>query len=387
MIKFSTLFICISLFAWACKTPVKAYDKGDYNNAIELSIRKLQKNPNDGETKALLQNAYRFAVQQGEEKIRSLANSNNDTRFEQMYFEYQKLQALYTTLQQYPSLTSHVRTTDYSSYVSTYKQKAGEVYLQKALQYLDLKNKEGYRKAYYAFQSAYRYSNNDVSIKEQMDAAYNMALVRIVILPLQDNYGNRGNYSGYPYANNYQLKNFEEELMRNLRYQGGNDFVKYYSDWDARSKDIHPDELLELRLGRLELGRPYDQTRTRTVSKEVVVRETVYKPDSVVKQYQRVSAQITTTRRTMVSSGDLLVTSTDDRGRILWNDVFRGEHRWTTEFASYRGDERALSEQDRALMNRYDRNEPNEDEVMEIILRHIQSEISQRLRSRFNRYY
>ncbi len=37
-----------SVIFFACKTANKAYDKGNYTNAIELAIKKLQKNPNDG---------------------------------------------------------------------------------------------------------------------------------------------------------------------------------------------------------------------------------------------------------------------------------------------------------------------------------------------------
>ncbi len=188
-------------------------------------------------------------------------------------------------------------------------------------------------------------------------------------------------------SNSYHLKNFEQNLVRNLQFSQNNEFIKFYSDWDARAEDIDADEILEMYLNRLEIGRPYDQHSTRNVSKEIVVKETVYKPDSVVKQYARVSAQLTVTRRTLVSEGDLYINARDMGGRILWSDMVRGEHRWQTEFATYRGDGRALSESDRALINRYDGNTPREDEVMEALLRQIENEMQYRLKSHFNRYY
>ncbi|HVE61247.1 MAG TPA: hypothetical protein VNA26_05480, partial [Chitinophagaceae bacterium] len=73
---------------FACKTANKAYDKGNYTNALELAIKKLQKNPNDGESKTLAKNAYNNAVNNHQDNIRSLSNSNSDLRFEKLYSEY-----------------------------------------------------------------------------------------------------------------------------------------------------------------------------------------------------------------------------------------------------------------------------------------------------------
>src|SRR5689334_10291846 len=107
----------------SCKTASKAYDKGDYTDAVALAIKKLQKDPNDGETKALLQAAYRNVVTVSESKIRTLSNSTGNP-YEAIYNEYRRLQSLYASVQPYPALASLVKAQDYSSYVKTYGEKA-----------------------------------------------------------------------------------------------------------------------------------------------------------------------------------------------------------------------------------------------------------------------
>ncbi len=92
MTKFYSLLLLSLFYLGACKTATKAYDRGDYNNAIELAIKKLQKDPSDGETKSLLQNAYRFAVDEHQDKIRILSNSTDEARYERIYNEYYYLQ-------------------------------------------------------------------------------------------------------------------------------------------------------------------------------------------------------------------------------------------------------------------------------------------------------
>jgi hypothetical protein len=76
----------------------------------------------------------------------------------------------------------------------------------------------------------------------------------------------------------------------------------------------------------------------------------------------------------------------DGERRVLWNDLVRAEHRWTTEFATFTGDERALSESDKALLNKSQRTPPRDEEVEEGMLDQLGSEVTRRLRSYYNRY-
>lgn len=380
MNKFYILLLSFSLTLIACKSASKAYDEGNFTNAIELAIKKLQKNPNDGEIKALAKNAYANAVNNHQDNIRSLSNSTNDDRFGKLYNEYLQLQKLYSLVRSQPSLTNFLRPVDYADYVETYANKSAEIHYQKGLTLLNENNKTAFREAYNEFKTALRYTPGDNVIQKKSEEAYQAAVINVVVLSMDQNYGS------YRYSSSYELRNFEVDIIRNLRYQLHNDFVQLYTEWDAKSRNVEPDEILEMRFGRLDIGRPYDQTQTRNVSKEIVVREVVYKPDSVVKQYGTVNAQIITTRRNMISEGDLYLSVRDARGRVVWNDIFRGEHRWQTEFATYRGDERALSQNDRTLLNR-NRNDyeaPREDDIIKEIFREIQNDMSYRLRNYYN---
>jgi tetratricopeptide (TPR) repeat protein len=396
MKKLYFLTLLSAVLFTACKTPGKAYDKGDYNTAIELAVKGLQKNPSDGEYKSIAQNAYKQAIADHQTNIRQLSGSSSDNRFEQIYNEYVQMQKLYNLIRQQPSLMTLVKPTDYTEYIATYKDKAGEVHYEKGMARMDEQSKRAYREAYVHFQKALKFKPNDAVLRRKADETYNLATVHVVVLPMNDFYGGGNRYdmggmgSSYGgYANNsYLLRNFEDQVVRNLRFNTGNNFVKFYSEWDARSARVEPDEILEMRLGRMIIGQPFDQQQTRNASREIVVKETYYKPDSVVRQTARVNAQVIITRRTLVSEGDLYITSRDAKGRILWSDIFRGEHRWQTEFATYRGDERALSENDRSLMNRSNAyNTPREDEIVQQVLAQIENEMSYRLRNNYSRYY
>ncbi|HET7898736.1 MAG TPA: hypothetical protein VFL47_13725 [Flavisolibacter sp.] len=379
MTKLYVPILLASFFFFSCKSANKAYNKGDYADAIELGVKKLQKDPSDAETRDLVKSAYTFAVNQSESNIRSLSNSNNDNRYEAILREYNRLQDLYQTIQASPVAAKAINPSSYSEYVQTYSNKVAEAHLATAGRWMAEGTKKAYREAYNEYSYALRYQST-ADIKRKRDEAYNAALTKILVVPIQ-------NYAGYNYNSSIQLEQFQNDVMRTLANNITDNFIRFYSDWDLRSKNLQPDQVLEMNLGRIVIGAPSDERSQRVVSKEVVVKETVYKPDSVVKQYATVRATVTNTRRTLLSEGDLYLTVRDVKGNVLWTDRFTGQHRWQTEFASYTGDERALTESDRTLLNRTNNsNPPREDEIMRELYRQIQLDLSNRLRGYYARF-
>src|SRR5690349_15116812 len=93
---YTFLFIGTAVIFFSCKTAKKVYEKGNYDEAVELAARKLQKNPNDAATLDILKNSYRFAVEDHETRIRNNSNSSNDLKWEWNYAEYLSLQRMYT---------------------------------------------------------------------------------------------------------------------------------------------------------------------------------------------------------------------------------------------------------------------------------------------------
>lgn len=378
MTKFYLLLIVSSVYLFSCKSASKSYQKGDYADAIELGVKKLQKDPYDGETKDIIQSSYNYAVNERENKIRILSNSLDDDRFGKIYNEYLHLQDLYQTIHAYPEPARLIKTKDYSSFVQTYREKATDVHIERADMWMKEGTKAAYREAYNELNTALRYRPSDIHLKKKRDSTYLEALTKVLVVPMQN--------GGYQYASSQQIQSFQNEILRTLASNMNNSFVKFYSEWEARNKDIRPDQILELNLSRIAIGQPYDNKNSREVSKEVVIKETVYKPDSVIKQYGTVRAKITTTQRTLVSEGDLLITIKDPKGGMVWNDRFTGEHRWKTEFSVYTGDERALSDKDKSSLSNNEPNNPQQEQIMQELFKQIQNDLSYRLRNYYSKY-
>jgi hypothetical protein len=381
MTKLYSLAIVASLLLlYSCKSASKSYQKGDYTDAIERGVKKLQKEPNDYETKDLVQKSYTYTVNEHEDQIRILSNSKNDNRFDRIYQEYVALQNLYQTIHQYPEAARVIKAKDYSEAVETYRDKAAEAHIEKADRWMQEGTKEAYREAYREYATATSYRPDDFELKKHRDSAYDKAVVKVILNPIQ-------NFGGYNYGSSYQLQNFQRNVVRTLSNNMNNDFVKFYSENEARTNDIIPDQVMELNLSRISMGQPNDTKTTREVSKQVVVKEIVFKEDSVKKEYATVKANIITTKRTLTSQGDLFITVRDTKGRTIWNDRFTGQHKWEAQFTSYTGDERALTDSDKNSLNQNTNSTPpSDDQIMDELLKQIQNDLSYRLRNYYTKY-
>lgn len=380
-LKLYTLTIAgLSLFFVSCKTASKMYEKGNYDEAVELAAKKLQKKPNDPKLLNIIQEAYRYAINDHEGRIHTYSISNNELKWEWMYNEYTSLQKMYDAIYRVPEVYEIVKPAAYSSYLVTYAEKAAEVRFDRGIAFMNSYNKESYRNAYREFQASLRFRPGYREAIQRMNEAYDYAVTNVVILPMQQDGGFV--YSSYSVGDN----NLDDQVIRNLQYNSGDEFVKFCSPWDARSKNIRTDMEVDMRLSTLDIGRYHDSRNTRKLSKEVVIKEIVYRPDSVVKQYGKVFAEVTTTRRTMNSSAILQISVRDASGRWVWGDNFGSDHNWYTEFSTYTGDSRALSESDKQLVDRRREFAPSDNEIMRCLIDELSNTAQYRLRNFFNRY-
>lgn len=380
MTKFYLLAVTASLFIYSCKTASKSFQKGDYTQAIELGVKKFQKNPSDYDTRDLIQKSYNYEVAQHEDEIRILSESSSDLRFDKIVDAYQHLQHLYEIIHQYPAVSEHIKTNDYSSNLETYRAQAAEVHTARGNSYMNDGTKESFRKAWYEYNTAARFLPDDLDIRKRRDDAYNAALVRVVVVPMQTS-------TGYTYAS-FKASSMQDQIMRTLSYHLNNNFVRFYSEAEARSQYVQPDQILELSLQRISIGQPFDNVTSREISKQVVTKETVLKNDSVVKQYSTVRAVIRTTERKLLSEMDLFINVRDPKGSLLWNDHFTAQHTWNVKFCTYSGDERALEDADKSMLqkNTEDYTPPKEDRIMSDLTGQLQNDLTYHLRNYYNRY-
>lgn len=376
---YTLLLSSFMLMLAGCKTASKLYQKGNYDEAVVLAVKELQKNPGDPQKIALLQSAYSYAVEDHERKISNYLSGTNELKWEWAYYQYADLQNLYHAIRKAPQVYEIVQPTDYSSLAFIYAEKAAAVRMNRGLRWLQNGDKTSAKTAYREFQSAARFRPGDFEIETLLAEAYDLAVTRVVIMPVHQ--------SGFIFSSyNYEMQQLSDDLLRNLKYGNRNEFVQYYSFPEANSRGIQPDQIIEMQFANFNIGRFHDHKTTREVATRVIVKEIVHRPDSVEKVYGTVKAKITTTIRSLSSDGRLGIRIINPDGARIWSENIGASHTWTTRFSSYTGDERALSEEDKKLVSRGIETAPHEQEIISILRNQIYNDLLSRLKNFYTRY-
>ena len=379
-INFYIGLFLFSAFLYSCKSSEKLYNQGRYDEAVELASRKLQKKPGDPKLRELVKDAYRYAVNDHEARIRNFSESNTDLKWESIYHEYLLLQNLYEAIRKSPSVFELVQPIDYSSYITTYREEAATARYERGLNLLNQDSRKGYREAYHEFQKALSLKPDDLAIRRKMEEAFEKATVHILIHP--------ASWNAYQFASYHpDYDYFSRNLHRNLEQNKRSPFLKYHFAGLRSNPETRADFTVQTRISDFSI-RPYqDFHQVKEVSKRVLVKETVISKDSIIKEYATVKAKIATVTRTLRADAIMNAMVLDEEGRRIWTDAWRSDYHWTINFSTYTGDERALSEEDKKLLAQKEQWPPGSGEISRILFADLQRKAECGINDYFNRYH
>jgi hypothetical protein len=141
--------------------------------------------------------------------------------------------------------------------------------------------------------------------------------------------------------------------------------VCFYTPAEAESLQLrNPNQLLALNFEDFTIGNTNKTSNTIEVKRDDVVVGTVDTKEGKKNVYGTVKAKLTTSRIEVISSGVLSVRLIDPAsGRILNQKNFRNQSVWATEWATYNGDERALTPEQKRLTERRQQQLPPDQEL------------------------
>ncbi|WP_343704450.1 hypothetical protein [Chitinophaga sp.] len=377
MFRYLPLFFILTLFA--CKSGEKLYNQGRYGVAVEAFVKKLQRRPADATSLQLLPRAYQAAMDYHEGRARQALASNDDLKWESVRVEYRAMQSLYNTIRSSPAAMGVVKPKDYSAAITGAQENASEARYERGLQLLEQGTKQSAREAYEEFSAALRLTPNYKDAARLREEAYAIGLVNVVISEIDVR---------SPYFQ-FSADQFRDALVRNLEQRQINNFVKFYDERRVRGeRDFRPDQYMELRFMDFMVGQTFVDRYQREVSKVISVPGN--KKDSTGKAIMvdiTVKATLYITKKTVASSGLLDYRITDvNANQVLRQDRVPGSFTWQNQFGTYRGDERALSDADRALIGGRDVPPPPPQDLFMELTRPIYDRLAGDLRSFYSRY-
>lgn len=371
----------LSVILFSCRSVNKLYQKGDYDEAVLVAVKKIQKDKLTNETKEVMADAYAKAVNQRRDNIQELERRSDELKWEAIAGEYDKMQKLTDAINRSPEALQYVKPVDFREEYANAAEQAAAVRQSRGMRFMQFADKESSKNAYHEFVIALQYRPASSELEQLRDEAYNHAATFVVVNPVVAR-----NYGGYNYTFNNMAQDIDRQVLNGLQYNA-NEFVRYFTPYEAEQKNIRVDQEINFEFTDL-VQQPSRVDRTeREVSKEVIIRERRIRPDSVVYEYGRVSGKIITTRETVNTTGVMYITVRDMNNRYpILDRRVEGSYCYVTERSSFRGDERALSQQDKNLLNSVVGNRPSEWELVNAISRELQQNAHNELRYFYSRY-
>lgn len=337
------------------------------------AITAIQKR-NNAEARNDLPSLYQQSVQRHEDNIASYKNSSDPARWKNIISELEALQKIYSAVNGSPEAARLVSARSYATEITEARESGAEEFYNQGVRFLEADSRQDARKAYEAFQAVNHIYPNYRNTSSLLREAKEKGTLDVVISPVQS----RGYYYG-SWAN--RSDNFQRELVRDLGGSYGNisSGARFYTDWEARSQNITPDWVVDLNWDNVYISQPQSRTYTRSLSKEIETGR-----DSTGKvHYRTVTATLYITQRTMNARADMEYRIADlAMGKdVEWSRI-PAYLDLNTEHATYRGDSRALSNYDWALVNNRQRQYINESDIMDALYSRVYQDLRNRIESR-----
>ncbi len=322
----------------ACTSGKRALQKGDYEEAIIKSINRLRSSPKNDKARETLREGYPLTQEYHLNRISNLRNSNEPFKQEAILASYETLTRLHNEIQRCPACREEVSNSrGYLSEISETKQLAASDRYNAGLAAFDRDNsRESAKEAYFHFLRASELISNYKDVAQRMQQAKFEATLKVVFeqIPV--------------HSRTFGLSNefFQNKINQFVGSERMNEFVRFYTPGEAQKVGLrNPDHIVRMQFDDFVVGQVYMKESSEEVLRDSVVVGQVKTESGNKNVYGTVKAKFILFQKTISSRGLMDIQVMDAQtNRVLFQEKMPGEFVWRSEWGSYKGDERALTD-------------------------------------------
>lgn len=325
------LIICFIGFLASCSSGKKSLQKGNYVDAVIKSVNRLRADPKNTNAKQTLRQAYPLALSYELKRIDDTKLSSDVYKWEKVLDSYESLDGIYDEINRSPAALSVLKPRSFAQEKEDAKQKSGEVRYTLGEKRLQEGTKQSAKNAYFDFIAANSFVPGIRDVRNKILEAKEKATIHVIVdqIPVSS--------LTFGLTNEF----FQNKISEFLLEFSTREFVRFYSISEARKsnkKDF--DQKIIIRFDDFVVGQTYVKERVEDFSKDSVLIKT----DKGKPVYATVKAKLITFSKTISSSGllDFKIVNPNNNS-LLTQEKFPGTFVWRNEWATYRGDDRALT--------------------------------------------
>ncbi len=221
MKKIAPIIFILTILLAGCGSSKKQLEKGNYDAAIQKSVKNLRKDPKDVKQIDILVQAYKVSNDQDKERVRFLTMEGKPNNWDEIYLLYKSLGDRQSLVKTVTPLNANGKSVDfeYVDYMPDMvnaKQKAADYYFAHGNELMKSGIKESYRQAFAEYLRAKQYVGDYEGIDGKIQDAKDLGMSRVLV-SIQNN--SRINFP----------KEFEDGLLMLDLPHLNSDWVEYYT--------------------------------------------------------------------------------------------------------------------------------------------------------------
>jgi len=250
MKRFAPSLIILILLLSGCGSSKKQLQKGNYDAAVQKAVKQLRKDPSDVKQIDILDQAYRVANDQDNEKVRLLKMEGKTNNWDEIYLVYKALNDRQALVRTVTPLNSNGRTisypqVDYMPDMVNAKRKAADYYFGHGNELMKSGIKESYRQAYAEFLRAKEYVGDYEGIDNKILDAKTQGMSRVFVsiqnssvIQFPKEFEDGLLTLDFPKLNSEWVEYYTQNLNDNTQYD-------YFINVNLKNVAVSPDQSLQ----------------------------------------------------------------------------------------------------------------------------------------------
>ena len=371
------LLFAIVLIVASCASSTKLYNSGKYSQAATKAVAKLRSSPDHAESQNTLLKSYPLALDMAIRDINNALQSNNITKYDVVIDRYEQLNRLANDIYTCPKAIELIPSPqEFHEELRQSKEIAAAHYYEQGTKALNERTLAQAKNAYQYFVKANNYVNGYNDVISKMDEALFAATLHVVVeapkLPER-----------YQFSADFFYSNLVTEMNKTNQQK----YVHFYTPEEAQNSGMNnPQQYIVLDFLEFAVGNVRESKSTQEIKRENVPI-TVEINGRQTTATTTVTANFTTYRRELISGGNLYVRIIDAaNNRVIEQRTFEGSYIWISNWASYTGDDRALSDEQKKLAAQQATLPPPNQDLFIEFTKPIYSQVVSYIRTAYRKY-
>ena len=374
--KINSLLPFLFVVLMACSSGQKAFQRGNYFEAVNTAVERLRSNPDHKKSAQVLQSSYPQALQWAQDEIDLLLSGNDPLKWEKTVNVMRRVNNLASEIRRSPAALRIVSSPKvYTTEMNLALEKAAEETYQEGLARMNLPERAAAREAFGLFMRSNELVPGYKDTPQLIREAKSRATLNVVVEPIPVHSRLFELSAGFFYNQVY------EYLNKRFPHQG---FVNFFSPEEFEKSTLeNPDMILRLEFYDFLVGALKQSESEREVTNTIKKNP----KDTLSNETITYKAKLKTFSDQVASGGvvDLKIQEWPS-GKLLVNDRIPGEFIWNNRYAIFVGDEKALSAEQLQLTRQKMMQPPPPQMLFVEFTKPIYDQLAGRLNNFFGRY-